>query len=589
MNPPFSTSQSQQTTRGNSIYNICAPSNYRMAANIPKFADSFYKSFHHSTNNNNNNNIVEQKASSLPNPVNMEHFLMNVLKLNHSKEFNLNYNSMGPMSLASKMATTPPMKIDVKQAGKSFWPQGSSPNIHSLEFTVISSVVSPITNFEFLPGYVLNNQTATNHKETAPKQESKEKSEKAEEEFDIINKESKLENTSPPNQKMNAELKRMKKINKCKNRFNPLKFRSSRSKDPVKNLREKQRHRIELEMLSDCDDADNLNESLEQLLLEKSASQPQLSTSASAAIPICKKMHTIPEDLENNTDISACSPEFINLPPESDDEIEEDFVLLAKRSEKAENESEAQPGPSTSSTPTPTMNINTSPRKTLGLCEKFDRILTPAVKNIPPPVVVPAFSRRERTVSECSEDSASFIIFVNADGSTDYCDMDDFDGEDVDSDSDSSSELDSESEDEESDTDEEEDSSEESEDETEIETDLQFPYNEVHEEVDGSSTSTKKNKLGNCNSKQPDSGFHENGLEKRVRFNTTPKVHVIRAWDFAYRAARKGEWEQFARDNERFKYRILKLQPTIDAVLEQKHRDRIYDQRFKEVLDLQVN
>lgn len=66
-------------------------------------------------------------------------------------------------------------------------------------------------------------------------------------------------------------------------------------------------------------------------------------------------------------------------------------------------------------------------------------------------------------------------------------------------------------------------------------------------------------------------------------------MHIIRAWDFAYRAARKGEWEQFARDHERFRFRICKTQPIIDAVLEQKLRDRIYEERFKDVLDSEVN
>lgn len=519
MNPPFSTSQ--QTTRGggNSIYNICAPSNYRMT-NLPKFTDSYFKSFHHSTNNN----IVDQttlKTSSLPNPVEMEGLIMNMLKMNHTKEFNFNFNKMQP-SGSSKMATAP-LKIDLKQAGKSFWPHPNSPTPSpnfqtSMAFTVVSTV--PFFDSAFFPGFVLGNKSshpATDQKESAPTQEVK----PVEEEFDIINKESnnptKMEaaDTTPPNQKMNAELKRLKKINKCKNRFNPLKFRSKRSKDPQKNLRTKQRNQIDQDILSDCEDIDTLNESLEQLLLEKSGNR-----CTTAAMPICKKMHTILEDSENVPEISACSPEFINLPPESDDEIEEDFVLLAKRSEKAETESEAtetEPGPSTlsaSSTP------NTSPRKTLGLYEKFDRIIAPTVANTPPSVVVPVcLPRRERTISECSEDS--FIVFVNTDGSTEFCDMDDFEDDCSTTSSSSNESGTSDSESEESDS-EEEDSSDEcsSEDETEIETDLQFPYNEVHEEVDGAtSTSTKKHKSGHSSSKQPDSGFHENGPEKVSFFN----------------------------------------------------------------------
>ncbi|XP_058458886.1 uncharacterized protein LOC131435234 [Malaya genurostris] len=77
-------------------------------------------------------------------------------------------------------------------------------------------------------------------------------------------------------------------------------------------------------------------------------------------------------------------------------------------------------------------------------------------------------------------------------------------------------------------------------------------------------------------SQPPDSGFEE----KKVRFNLNPEVHEIRAWDFAYRHARKGEWEMAARDRERFKKRIEETEHILKHVFECTLRDRIYHERF---------
>uniref|UniRef100_A0A182P0K5 PP1c_bdg domain-containing protein n=1 Tax=Anopheles epiroticus TaxID=199890 RepID=A0A182P0K5_9DIPT len=74
------------------------------------------------------------------------------------------------------------------------------------------------------------------------------------------------------------------------------------------------------------------------------------------------------------------------------------------------------------------------------------------------------------------------------------------------------------------------------------------------------------------------SGFEE----KKVRFNSKPVVHVMRAWDFAYRQARKGDWETAARDRERFRKRIADLEPVLGAVLQPTLRDKIYSERFNE-------
>uniref|UniRef100_A0A2M4A1P9 Putative phosphatase-1 catalytic subunit binding region n=1 Tax=Anopheles triannulatus TaxID=58253 RepID=A0A2M4A1P9_9DIPT len=79
-----------------------------------------------------------------------------------------------------------------------------------------------------------------------------------------------------------------------------------------------------------------------------------------------------------------------------------------------------------------------------------------------------------------------------------------------------------------------------------------------------------------------DDGNSSSGFEERkVRFNTKPVVHVMRAWDFAYRQARKGEWEMAARDRERFRKHIADLEPVLGPALQPAVRERIYQQRFE--------
>ena len=53
-------------------------------------------------------------------------------------------------------------------------------------------------------------------------------------------------------------------------------------------------------------------------------------------------------------------------------------------------------------------------------------------------------------------------------------------------------------------------------------------------------------------------------------------------WNYAYRAARRGPWEQMARDRDRFRTRILREGPTIEPVLRNEHRMRIWHERFEE-------
>lgn len=78
---------------------------------------------------------------------------------------------------------------------------------------------------------------------------------------------------------------------------------------------------------------------------------------------------------------------------------------------------------------------------------------------------------------------------------------------------------------------------------------------------------------------QPDSGFDDK-KQKKVRFNLKPTVHVMYSWDYAYRAARKRHWENYAIDRQRFKQRIDNLSEIISPILDTQHREKIYRTRF---------
>lgn len=59
----------------------------------------------------------------------------------------------------------------------------------------------------------------------------------------------------------------------------------------------------------------------------------------------------------------------------------------------------------------------------------------------------------------------------------------------------------------------------------------------------------------------------------KKKFKDRPIIHVLHAWDFASRVARRRTWEQIARDNERFKMRIERLKNVIEPVLVKKHNE----------------
>ncbi|KAG9481531.1 hypothetical protein GDO78_010654 [Eleutherodactylus coqui] len=67
-----------------------------------------------------------------------------------------------------------------------------------------------------------------------------------------------------------------------------------------------------------------------------------------------------------------------------------------------------------------------------------------------------------------------------------------------------------------------------------------------------------------------------NQCTKKVRFSPKVTVHPIIAWSFAHRMARKGPWEEYARDRSRFQRRIAETEAAIGFCLNAPHREKIW-------------
>ncbi|XP_066599217.1 uncharacterized protein PPP1R15 [Prorops nasuta] len=82
---------------------------------------------------------------------------------------------------------------------------------------------------------------------------------------------------------------------------------------------------------------------------------------------------------------------------------------------------------------------------------------------------------------------------------------------------------------------------------------------------------------------ESNSGEAESGLKNiasKVKFNLKPVVHMMIYWDYAYRAARKGPWEEVARDRVRFRGRVKRIENILQPILTNQHRSYIWKERF---------
>ncbi|XP_018427716.1 PREDICTED: protein phosphatase 1 regulatory subunit 15B-like [Nanorana parkeri] len=86
----------------------------------------------------------------------------------------------------------------------------------------------------------------------------------------------------------------------------------------------------------------------------------------------------------------------------------------------------------------------------------------------------------------------------------------------------------------------------------------------------------------NCASQKDEPQFLEelkqtgNPGVKKVRFSSNVTVHRMVTWSYHYRMARKGPWEEYARDRSRFQKRIAETEAAISFCLEPGHREKIW-------------
>jgi hypothetical protein len=249
---------------------------------------------------------------------------------------------------------------------------------------------------------------------------------------------------------------------------------------------------------------------------------------------------------------------LVNTSKKCDDKLEDEFVIIA----------------SEASASTPPFE----PPK-LSLCDKLMRSPKKLLTNsrFPLKPILKLSRSRRRSVSECSDDWIQFVPEPNVQ----HMEVDDEEESDLESDFDEEETSDSDSE-----------SDEEDNPESEIDDESVNHVDEHHNNdfSDGEDDET-------TNIKPFDSGIEDKKVKKnskffyriqsdvftsmlQVRFNSNPKVHVMRVWDYAYRSYRKGDyWQQFARDNERFKKRIQEQEKILAPILNQKHRERIFEER----------
>ena len=66
----------------------------------------------------------------------------------------------------------------------------------------------------------------------------------------------------------------------------------------------------------------------------------------------------------------------------------------------------------------------------------------------------------------------------------------------------------------------------------------------------------------------------------QVRFCDKVVVHRMVAWSFAYRKARKGDWERYSRDEMRFRCKVKEVENKIAWCLAPVHRNAVWTARY---------
>lgn len=111
-------------------------------------------------------------------------------------------------------------------------------------------------------------------------------------------------------------------------------------------------------------------------------------------------------------------------------------------------------------------------------------------------------------------------------------------------------------------------------------------YEDYDSDDDTDDNKDDNEEVGSCSSESESDGDTSpnedsySNKPKKVTFNLKPVIHTMFKWDYAYRAARKGPWEQIARDRFRFNGRISNYHLILDPILQVDHRVRVWTERF---------
>ncbi|XP_049825214.1 uncharacterized protein LOC126266013 [Aethina tumida] len=114
------------------------------------------------------------------------------------------------------------------------------------------------------------------------------------------------------------------------------------------------------------------------------------------------------------------------------------------------------------------------------------------------------------------------------------------------------------------------------------------PGSDAECDFDDSSSSTSGDESETDEESEVDSEWDSSESvvpKKKVRFadeESLCSVHPMVQWAYAYQKARKGPWEAYARDRERFKRRISDASRLLDPVLKPEHRRTVFTSRFQE-------